>query len=238
MRRSTFSCWEFDPLSIDTSMNIHYQLSFWPCDAPQWIMFVCSHILLNLNPAWNQRQGVLSFSIVKSQDVNFFLPLDVVVDIDWEGNILLDEDTSLAVDDFEVWISSFLSEHNILKGGQRFSDFLRIVSFFILFTPIFSLISVWVVLSSFFDLVLRPLLVIINKKDFFDLARLNFYFWWKNSCIGLYLRASIRYFSYLLFFCSIPTVFSTALTALSIFWSKDSPSMLGQIVMWGCPVQA
>lgn len=101
------------------------------------------------------------------------MSIDVLVDIYRKGEIFVDEVMALSVDDLEVGVSLFFPQHHVLKRSQGLSDLLRIVSFFVQFAPVLSLICERVVLTSFLDFILRPSLVTVHKENFFDVTRLH-----------------------------------------------------------------
>lgn len=121
---------------------------------------------------WDEGSGVELFVVGEAKDESFGPAVDVFVDIDGVGVVVVDEVVSLAVDHLVVFVGFFLPQHHVLQGGQRLSYLLNVVTGFVLSSSVFALVGVGVVLTSLLDLVLGPFLVFF-QEDFFDVGKLD-----------------------------------------------------------------
>jgi hypothetical protein len=152
-------------------------------------------ISLHFDEIGHKTKGIDVFWVGKSDDVGIFLSIDVLVDIYRKGEIFVDEVMALSVDDLEVGVSLFFPQHHVLKRSQGLSDLLRIVSFFVQFAPVLSLICERVVLTSFLDFILRPSLVTVHKENFFDVTRLHLHAEGEISWVKIQIRLEMMNFS-------------------------------------------
>lgn len=111
--------------------------------------------------------------IGKPKNVSFGSFVEAIINIDGIGKVLIDKGEALSINNFVLRVSPFLSEGNILERSEWFSDFLQIVSLFVLLASVFSLVGKGVVLPSFFDLIFRPSFVSIDQKYLFNIAYFN-----------------------------------------------------------------
>ena len=99
--------------------------------------------------------------VSETKDMCFWLSIEIFIDVNGVWHVVVDEAVSLPIDNFVVFVSFFLSQHDILKGSQRLSNLLGVIAFFVLFSSILSLISVGIVLPSLLDFILDiPFLIL------------------------------------------------------------------------------
>lgn len=110
----------------------------------------------------------------ESKNVGFRAFVDVIINIDGVWKVVIDKCEALSINNSVFRVCPFLSKCDILKRSQRFSYLLQIITFFVLFASVFSLISIGVVLTSFLDFFLRPPFVIVYQKDFLDVTDFDF----------------------------------------------------------------
>jgi len=121
---------------------------------------------------WDEGPGVELFVVGEAKNESFGPAVDVLVDVDGVGVVVVDEVVSLAVDHLVAFVSFFLPQHHVLQGGQGFPYFLNVVAGFVLSSSVFALVGVGIVLASLLDLVFRPFLVLF-EEDLFDVGKFD-----------------------------------------------------------------
>ena len=113
--------------------------------------------------------------------MHVLLSVDLVVDVDGVGQVLIDEVDSLPLDGVELGVQRLLLQHDVLHGSQGLSDFLSVVSLAVLSGSVLSLVSVRVVHASLLDLVLLVSGVVVDQETFLDFGGFNFESCWEDG---------------------------------------------------------
>lgn len=159
------------------SSSYHSSLS----NRSQWIPRVLANLLNHLDEFWHHLMRVVMVGVRETQYANCFLIVKVFPNVNWVLGAIDDKLQPLPLGQFEIGICLLVSQLDILECSDRHSHFQRIVSLFIFFASIFSLVGVRVALPSSLDLVLTPSLIIVDQKYLLDLWLLHLHLF-RDNC--------------------------------------------------------
>ena len=125
---------------------------FLSSDFSQTVFFIFFNIPYDLKELRNQLFSIFDLRI-KSYKMDVLLFFVLVININCIRNIVVYELYSLPQYCVELRIKRLLFQCNILKRSKRFTNFLYIIAVLILFGSVFSLISIWIVLTSSFNFI-------------------------------------------------------------------------------------
>lgn len=141
-------------------------------DGAEGVAGVSAYVLLGVEEVGNEGGGIEFLVVGEAEDVGLGLAIDIVVDVDGVGDVVVDEAVALPVDHVRVLVGLLLAQHHVLERGEGLPDFLDVVASLVLPAAVLPLVGEGVVLASLLDLVLRPLLVLL-QEDLLDVGQLH-----------------------------------------------------------------
>lgn len=147
-------------------------------DGAEGVAGVPAYILKGVEEFGDEGPGVELLVVGEAEDVGLGLAVDVIIDVDGVGDVVVDETVTLPVDDVRVLVGLLLTQHHVLEGSEGLSDFLDVVASLVLSAAVLPLVGEGVILASLLDLVLRPLLVLL-QEDFLDVGQLHLELEWE-----------------------------------------------------------
>ncbi len=85
------------------------------CNGIESVALVSADILLGIDEVGNEGSGVNLLIVGETEDISLGLAVDVLVDINIEGNVVVNETVTLPVDHMRCLVSLFFTQHHVLQ---------------------------------------------------------------------------------------------------------------------------